>query len=97
MSKSIVTSGVRAIITTTTLDVPSQVCVHKFAILQRPGGVKTFDNSVMCIECFVTRPDIETGFLRDDLQHTFPATVGSIWNAVVRVVFGNVLGTRIDQ
>lgn len=48
----------------------------------------------MCIKCFVSRPDVEAGFLGDDFQHAFPAAVGSIWDGVVRIVFGNILGTR---
>jgi hypothetical protein len=49
------------------------------------------------IERLVTRPDVEAGFLGDNFQHAFPATVGGIWDGVIRVVLGDVLGTKDNQ
>lgn len=97
MPESIVAPGVGAIITTATLDPPRQIRVHKVTVLQRPGGVKALDISIMRVECFVAGPDVKAGLLRDNLQHALPATVGGIWDCMVCVVFGDVLGTIIGQ
>lgn len=97
MSKSIIASRIGSIITTAPFDVPSQICVHKVTICQRPRSVKASDTGVVCIECLVSRPDIEARFLGNNLQNTLPAAIRSIRNGVVRVVFGDVLSAGLGQ
>lgn len=97
MTKSIVSSRVWTIITSSTLDVQRQVGINKVSVLLGPRSVETLQLGIMGVDSFVARTNIKPRLLGDDRKNALPASVRFLRNGMIGVVLGGVFGAVARQ
>lgn len=92
-SELIISARVIPVVTAASLST-TIVCDHEITELLCPGGIETFENTVVVVEKLPDGTEITTIGVADCWEVEFGVAVSGVWNIITQVISGYVLRTE---